>query len=799
MTEPTFERVEELFQAAVTLPPARRGAYLDAACDGDPALRAAVEELLRFDAAPTQSDGFLASPVGSVAERLREEPRLPRVAGYELLGVLGRGGMGVVYEARHEALGRPVALKMLLPGGLATADQLARFRGEAATLARLNLPNVVPVFDVGEADGRPFFTMEFVDGPSLSERMTGHPQDVATSVRLVEELARAVDAVHKSGIIHRDLKPANILLAGGVTPKITDFGIAKDQTTERDPTATGVAVGTPRYMAPEQAAKDRGPVGPPADIYALGAILYELLVGRAPFDGGSAAETITQLLNDEPVSPARLRSGLPRDLVTVCLKCLEKSPDRRYATALELADDLKRVRDGEPVAARPVGRVERTVRWCRRRPLVAGLSALSGLLGIALVATLALYAGTLRAKATRDSAQIGQLNYAMGTKDFETGDYHAALLRLVEALRRDIGTSHEARDRELIAKLLRDGPRLVGARAFDKRVLGVESVPPAVYVAVAGEGVVEVWDVIGGQRRGSVPAVVEPLTGAVGGHGRFVAGVAADGTVTAYDIAEGSSYPLPTADRPVDRVAFHPVTETLAVRHVDGVVRLWDVSSGTPRPLAWAGGVTVAGTLSDDARWVVEMDGSGAGRIWDVATRRSVSTLSPGPGTTAAAVSADARRVALAGPARTVRVWDVPAAHWLPGAVPAEGGVRRAAFSPDGVHLLLADDAGWLHRWDAVSGRPVGPRLRHDAHLCGVAFHAGGVQLVSANRIGLVRLWELPGVKSDAGPDISSFEELVALAEVLACGHVDEEQTIQAYDASQWRAAYARLIALRQQ
>jgi serine/threonine protein kinase len=359
---------------------------------------------------------------------------LPEIAGYEILGVLGRGGMGVVYRARQLKLQRTVALKMVLTGSHAGPKDLARFCAEAEALGRLQHPNIVQIYDVGEAAGRPYFVFEFVAGGSLAQHLHGAPQPVRAAAQLVKTLAGAVHAAHGSGVIHRDLKPANILLKDDgpatrpnvlssvalrlecLVPKIADFGLAKCADTETDaedsrgPTVTGDLVGTPNYMAPEQAMVPRQPLGPPADVYALGAILYELLTGRPPFTGETPLATVLQVLNNEPVSVTSLRPDVPRDLETICLKCLRKEPRQRYGTALELAEDLERFLRDEPIRARPVGTVERLGRWARRHPTPAGLLA-AGLVApvVALIALSLLSARLVRSNALESAAQQAEL------------------------------------------------------------------------------------------------------------------------------------------------------------------------------------------------------------------------------------------------------------------------------------------------------------------------------------------------------------------------------------------------------
>jgi hypothetical protein len=290
--------------------------------------------------------------------------------------------MGVVYKARQTRLNRLVALKMILAGSHAGEHDRRRFLREAEAVARLQHPNIVQIHEVGEANGHPFLSLEFCAGGCLADRLAGTQQPPGAAARLVEVLARAMQAAHEARVLHRDLKPANVLLTADGTPKIADFGLAKKIDGATGQTASGAILGTPSYMAPEQAAGKTKEVGPAADVYALGAILYECLTGRPPFKAATAFDTVLQVLSDEPVPPGRVRPGVPSDLETICLKCLQKEPGRRYSSATDLAEDLERWLADEPVQARPARAWERALAWVRRHP---GPAVVSGLIMLVLL------------------------------------------------------------------------------------------------------------------------------------------------------------------------------------------------------------------------------------------------------------------------------------------------------------------------------------------------------------------------------------------------------------------------------
>lgn len=346
------------------------------ACSSHPHLIPMVSERLKqLRLVELQVDKLFPSSSGVDSKSVRQmSTRLPSIDGYDVESVLGSGGMGIVYKARHQKLNRTVALKMLRAGQFASSSELCRFSQEFQAIAKLNCQHIVQVHDVGEVDGRPYFTMEYVEGGSLAERLNGTPQTARQAAEMIATLAEAIGSAHSRGIIHRDLKPANILLSSEGIPKIADFGLARRLEYDPPLTVSGIQLGTPSYMAPEQAMGPSSSIGPAADIYSLGAILYEMLTGRPPFRAESALETQRQVVHVEPVPPTRLNASVPRDLETICLTCLSKQPMRRYSPAEDLAVDLKRFLNNEPILARAISRPERLLRWTRRNPAATGFA-----------------------------------------------------------------------------------------------------------------------------------------------------------------------------------------------------------------------------------------------------------------------------------------------------------------------------------------------------------------------------------------------------------------------------------------
>ena len=344
---------------------------------------------------------------------------------YELLGEIARGGMGVVYKARQNTLNRTVAVKVILSGQLASGDEVKRFLVEAEAAANLSHPGIVPVYEFGEHDGTHYFSMAYIDGPSLAEKLGDGPIEADAAVGLLIPIAEAVEYAHGQGVIHRDLKPGNILLEKGIVPRIADFGLAKRMNDDAELTQSGTILGSIYYMPPEQAAGRSESIGPPSDVYALGAILYKMLTGRPPFQAATGFETMQQVLTEEPVAPRQLNSTIPRDLETICLKCLEKDPARRYPSARELGEELARFRDGLPILARPIGRADRLWRWYRRNPVSATLGAVLiavVLAGVVTASTLWSQARAEQQRAADQERMVGVLSELVLKKTLDETD-----------------------------------------------------------------------------------------------------------------------------------------------------------------------------------------------------------------------------------------------------------------------------------------------------------------------------------------------------------------------------------------
>jgi WD40 repeat protein/serine/threonine protein kinase/tetratricopeptide (TPR) repeat protein len=756
----------------------------------------------------------------------------PVLPDYDLLEELGRGGMGVVYKARHLRLKRFVALKMILSGPHAGTDELERFVTEAEAAARLQHANIVQIYEIGEHEGRPYFSLEYVEGGSLEHRIDGKPLPPRSAARLVELLARAMQYAHARGIVHRDLKPANVLLAHDrearagakpkgkgswldeVVPKITDFGLAKKLDGDGGQTRTGSILGTPNYMAPEQATGQVHAVGPRSDIYALGAILYELLTGRPPFHGESAYDTLRRVASAEPLPPRSLVAGLPRDVETICLKCLNKDPRRRYADALEMARDLRRFQDGETIRARPTPAWERAAKWTRRRPGTAALLAAGVVLLVAaVVGGLARHA-QLQAEAEREANRRAELEHALnlsrqrlvrltvanGAGLLDDGDLIGSLPWLAEAMRLEgDDPAREAVHRLRLGAVLEQCPRLAQVWFHADRINGVTFSPDGgLLVSASEDGTAQIWDVTTGLAAPQTPRHDKAvLRAAFSFDGTLLATAGADGTARIWKSDSGMSVSDPAKHpKEVVAVAFDPEGKRLLTACKDGTARLWKVPELEPLPVVarHAAPLTQAVFSPDGSRLLTAAE-DGTAQVWnaenglplarpprqrgaihDVAFRpdgrlfvtacadgsaRAWRTDSGLPATPAlrhagavlhAVFSADGRLIATAGADQTARVWN--ATNGQPMGIPFRHGskVFTAVFGPSARRLLTTSDDNTARVWDATTGAPLGPPLKHNGSVACGTFSPDGHWVVTGGNDGMVRLWSTTAARRHVPP-----------------------------------------------
>jgi WD40 repeat protein/serine/threonine protein kinase len=731
----------------------------------------------------------------------------PYLPGYEILGELGRGGMGVVYKAQQSALGRIVALKMIL---LAGKDACERFRIEAEAVARLQHPNIVQVFEVEENNGLPYMSLEFCTGGSLADKLDGTPWEPKAAAQLVETLARAMEAAHQAKVIHRDLKPANVLLTAAGEPKVTDFGLAKKLDVPHGQTQTGAVMGTPSYMAPEQASGSKD-IGPAADVYALGAILYELLTGRPPFKAATALDTILQVVSDEPVPPRRLQSKVPRDLETICLKCLQKQPARRYASAAALADDLRRFRVGEPIQGRPVSPVERGWRWCRRNPVTASLSAalLILLVAVAVGSTVAaLYLNEKESEARHNADLADEARrIAVFQKEKARFNQYVAQMNLAQ---REYETNNIGHVQELLAAQVPRGGDTTDLRGFEwhywqrmanRELLTLRGNPGVVCWGVSfspdgrrlasahGNHTVRVWDASTGQEllmlRGHTNAVDAV---SFSPDGRRLASASFDQTVRVWDATTGQELRTLTRHTSVIRgVSFSPDGRRLASVSDDQTVRVWDASTGqelltlkghTDR--VWGVSFSPNGqrlaSASDD--WTV--------RVWDAFTGQELLTLKRHTfGVRGVSFSPDGKWLASVSDDQTVRVWDMSTGQELRTLRGHTSGVRGVSFSPDGHWLASASGDKTVRVWDASTGQESLTLKGHTHPIFGVSFSPDGRRLASAGDQ-TVRVWdaasgqELLTLKGHTG----GVESVSFSPDGRRLASVSDDRTVRVWDAA---------------
>ncbi|HLJ95694.1 MAG TPA: serine/threonine-protein kinase [Gemmataceae bacterium] len=771
--------------------------------------------LRRFRPASTDGTSAVCEPDGA----------WPNLPDYEVVGVLGCGGMGVVYKARQRKLNRWVALKMLRGGKYAEPEQRARFQAEALAVAQLHHPNIVQIYEVGESEGLPYLVLELVEGGSLAQRVQDGPWAANQAAPFVETLARTVHFAHNQGIIHRDLKPANILLVSGggvrgepsknpsaddpprsthhapLTPKITDLGLAKQLDVDEKLTNTGTIVGTPSYMAPEQAEGRSKDVGPATDVHALGVILYELLTGRPPFQGASTLQTLEQVRQHEPVPPHRLQPGVPRDLETICLECLHKESQLRYASAQELADDLQRFQEGKPIWARPAGLVEQGWRWARRRPTLAALLlviALIVLVGFPGVTWLWLQAEQerqakeeqhLRAdqEAQKALVQAYRGNLAAANASFNDHDVSdaAQYLRAASPALRSWEWQHLAsRLDDSRAKLQFPEAEAIGLCLPENKIVAAANHQVKLWDALTGaclgtlthdcsnrlaaipttKGsvlVVQNRDQTGwrlyssplalGTRGRELPVALdrEPSVLAVDGDGTRMAvawpGQTSDFYFSVLDLGDANrrlDFKVNTAE--ITALAFSPDGSRIASGLLSGAVRIWDLATGKPVALLQGHTQQISTmTFSPDGNRLLTGSFDGMVRQWDAQTGRCLDVRRGHKDRVlTVAYSPDGDWTASAGLDRTIRLWRSTEDSEPAVLLGHTDSVRQIAFSRDSRRLLSVAEDQTVRTWELVSRNEICCLRDHSDWINPVAFSPDGTLIASGGGDKTVRLWD---------------------------------------------------------
>lgn len=644
---------------------------------------------------------------------------------YELIREIARGGMGVVFEARQMSLNRTVALKMILSGHLASAGDVQRFRVEAEAAGHLDHPHIVPIYDIGEQEGQHYFSMKFVDGGSLSHKAgTGKPADMA---QIVATVARAVHHAHQRGILHRDLKPANILLDREGQPHVTDFGLAKKVEGDSGLTHSGAIVGTPSYMPPEQARGEKG-LTVAADVYSLGAILYECLTGRPPFRASTSLDTLIQVLDTEPAAPRSLNVNIPRDLETICLKCLQKDPKRRYESALAVAEDLERWLRHEPIQARRTSWLGRAGRWCKRNPAVAGLlSALvvamvSGLIGVTFKWLEAESQREL-AVAARDQAETQRQETERHRREAE-GNLYVSNLGLAE---RELQTLNLSQADKLLLdcpgswrhwewyylrRLLREYRARVQDHAKTVAWLAFEPKEGKRLASASYDETVKIWNTDDGTLLRTFDKHTAPVRAVAYSHdGKWIASGGYDRTVKIWDPETLEvRWSLTNLPAFVLTLAFDPTGKYLATAGFENVIRIWDAATGTPvTTLAGHSNHIIGLTFSRDGRFLASGGFDTSLRVWDVeksAIRHPFLNL--GEPVVGVGFSRDGTKV-VGGTKSQIYVWDADTGkqvfyEWVQSAEGHTDQLSRLLFSPDGKRVISAGRDHRLIGWNIKPG-----------------------------------------------------------------------------------------------
>jgi eukaryotic-like serine/threonine-protein kinase len=720
---------------------------------------------------------------------------------YELLEEIARGGMGVVYRARQTSLERIVAIKMILAGQFASKQIIQRFRGEVTAAALLQHPNIVAVHDVGVHDGQHYFSMDYVEGQNLSQLVGSRPLPAAKAARYLKLIAEAIQYAHQQGILHRDLKPSNVLVDASDQPRITDFGLAKRLEGDSSITGTGQMLGSPNFMPPEQASSQRGKVGRPSDVYGLGAILYHLLTARPPFQAESFESVIDQLLNTEPVSPRLLNSSVPPDLETICVKCLQKEPSRRYQTAQELADELGRFLRHEPIHARPITRAERTWRWCRRKPAIASLSAATILLLLAVAIGSPIAAFLLNRERHRAEENLYAADMHGAGTALEDGDLGLAR----ELLEGHLPRAGEADLRGFEWRLLWQrcrGDDLYALRGYSNSLSTVRLSPDGDTLATRSrDGYLNVCDLTTRKELFTITNVTSFGGFTSDGLG-FACGMG-NGSVKLIEARTGRT--LHSLEKAGELVALLADGKTVATTAEEFIVKFWDMASGNATYVLpgkgglnrWGPEFGVGIVISPDGKRLAINNGlTNRITLWDLANReilcdsfdqRWSQDQIPIPiPLTFLELSADGTILATGGFDGLIRLWDMASgAEILPALKAHSEPVMAAAISGDKQLLATASLDQTIKLWDVATRSELDTLKGHDSGVWAVAFSSHGSRFASGGQDKTVRVWNTrPKPRTPGLSGLSAWQPAIWSPDSKVLAAHCKDETIKLWDAA---------------